>query len=308
MGRPAIPDEEADKLVHPEADRMVGAGQKPRAHPIRLALVAAGHAIGWDRVQRALERWEEKQPPKVVPTTEPLPADLLAYLARWLNDERVKLQHDWEARITELTVNRDDLRLEIDELRRHLQESKGQIERLTSERDSAAGQVKLLTDERQDLAKQLDETQKDAHAQRNEVARLTNSEDTARKELAALREGWDQMVTASAQEREARIAADKALSGERGTLTELRKHADALETQRLAAVAHGQDLERRLASAFEALNQAVGAARAAEAAQHQLGEELKHRREEIDRARGDLTRAYEEVRTAQAPSSSSPKS
>jgi len=300
MARPARTDEDIDALVWPVADEQseLATGELPTNRAVAAAVRARGNPISTAHVMKSLGRWAERRPQRVTVPSEPLPPELLRMLAGWLEHDRQGNRAELDARITGLTATNEDLAREALENEAELAILQAQLAEQARERDTLAGQLAEVNAGRGKLAEELQDERETVEQLRTKLV----TADLRVQELDTLRADHAQLRKDFQGERDARIKAEKDLSGERATKEALTRQVADLEAREKTAVAEARELRKQLAERTEHLQtvesqraQAVGEAGAAQGALKQLTIELEHQRQDFVRAQ---TEKAEAVRTA----------
>lgn len=291
MPRPARLDEEIDALVWPVADEeLARTGKAPRNHAVATAIRAQGNPIGTAHVMHSLGRWTQRQPQRVTVPSEPLPPELLRMLAGWLEQDRQAQRAELDVRITELVATNEDLAREALGSEADITALQTQLAERGSAHDTLAGQLAELTRGRDTIVEALRKERETVEQLRTKLV----TADLRVKELDTLRADHEQLRQELQAERDARIQAERNLSGERATKDALTKQVTDLESREKTAVSDARVLQKRVSELTDHLQtvesqraQAVGEASAAQGALKQLTTELDHQRADLVRGQSE---------------------
>ena len=311
MARPARSDEEIDQQVWPAATaEHERTGTAPKNRAVAAAIRAQGNPISTAHVLNSLARWTQRQPQQVTVPREALPAPLLQLLAGWLEEDRQRQRSELDARIVELTGTNEDLSREALESEAQIATLQGQLAERVREHDTLTGHLAELTAGRDKVAADLQRERASLEQLRTQLV----TADLRLRELETLRTAHERLRGDFQAEREARIAAERMLAGEQATNKALNKQVTDLESREKSAVTEARDLKKQLTDRTDHLQQvesqraqAVGEARAAQAALKQLTAELDHQRQDLLRAQAEKADAVRGAGVAEGARASAEK-
>lgn len=311
MARPARSDEEIDQLVWPAANaEHERTGSAPKNRTVASAIRAQGNPISTAHVLNSLARWAQRQPQQVTVPRETLPAPLLQMLAGWLVEDRQRQCSELDARIGELTATNEDLAREGLESEAQIATLQAQLTERMREHDTLAGHLAELTAGRDKVASDLQRERESLEVLRTQLI----TANLRLREIETLRADHVKLRGDFQTERDARIATERVLAGEQATNKALSKQVTDLESREKSAVSEARDLKKQLTDRTDHLQQvesqraqAVGEARAAQAALKQLTAELDHQRQDLVRAHAEKADAVRGAGVAEGERASAEK-